>query len=49
MVIISEGGLTRRVSAAEAHNLHLTRKGVADDNAAARSSSSSTICACVLL
>jgi len=38
MVTISEGGIKRRVTAAEAFILHLTRKGLAGDSAAARAS-----------
>jgi len=38
MVTISEGGIKRRVTAAEAFILHLTRKGLAGDSVAARAS-----------
>lgn len=38
MVTIREDGRERRVTAAEAFLLHLTRKGLAGDNAAARAS-----------
>ena len=38
MVTISEGGRKRRITAAEAFILHLTRKGLAGDSSAARAS-----------
>lgn len=40
MVTVSEDGRKRRVTAAEAFILHLTRKGLAGDSAAARASPS---------
>lgn len=38
MVTVREDGVERRITAAEAFLLHLTRKGLAGDNAATRSS-----------
>src|SRR5689334_8584073 len=38
MVTVREGGRERRITAAEAFILHLTKKGLAGDNASARAS-----------